>query len=77
MKVMDVDEGEASGRTKKPLKTIDFIVMVGFHHKVGSQVEFVYPPVHEDHEGNMSAEFLKQLPLLALPDGSHATEVSH
>jgi len=28
------------------LKTIEFVVMVGFHHKVGSQVEFIYPPVH-------------------------------
>jgi hypothetical protein len=41
---MDVD-GEL---TPKPLKTIEFIVMVGFHHKVGSQVEFVHPPLNED-----------------------------
>lgn len=43
----------------KPFKTIEFIVMVGFHHKVGSQVEYVYPPLGEDVEGNFSAEFLK------------------
>ena len=43
----------------KKLKTIEFIVMVGFHHKVGSQVEYIYPPVQEDKEGNLSAEFLK------------------
>jgi Transport protein Avl9 len=48
--------------------------MVGFHHKVGSQVEFVYPPLSEDIEGNLSGEFIKQIPELALPDGSHATE---
>ena len=38
-KKMDV---EALSSPKK-LKTIEFIVMVGFHHKVGSQVEFIYP----------------------------------
>jgi hypothetical protein len=43
----------------KKLKTIEFIVMVGFHHKVGSQVEYIYPPIQEDKEGNLSAEFLK------------------
>jgi hypothetical protein len=48
--------------------------MVGFHHKVGSQVEFIYPPVHEDKEGNLTGEFLRQIPLMALPDGSHITE---
>lgn len=52
---MDV---EPSAKAKK-LKTIEFIVMVGFHHKVGSQVEYIYPPVQEDKEGNLSAEFLK------------------
>ena len=49
---------EPSAKAKK-LKTIEFIVMVGFHHKVGSQVEYIYPPVQEDKEGNLSAEFLK------------------
>jgi hypothetical protein len=43
----------------KKMKTIEFIVMVGFHHKVGSQVEFIYPPLHEDREGNLTAEFIK------------------
>ena len=57
------------------MKTIDFIVMVGFHHKVGSQVEFIYPPLSEDINADLSVDFLKQIPLLALPDGSHITEV--
>lgn len=51
--------------------------MVGFHHKVGSQVEYIYPPLQEDKEGNLSSEFLRQIPLMALPDGSHITEVSN
>lgn len=52
-------------------------MLVGFHHKVGSQVEYVYPPLSEDTEGNLTAEFLKHIPLVALPDGSHAIEVIH
>ena len=39
---MDVEPPVAKA---KKLKTIEFIVMVGFHHKVGSQVEYIYPPV--------------------------------
>lgn len=53
---MDV---EPPAMKAKKLKSIEFIVMVGFHHKVGSQVEYIYPPVQEDKEGNLSAEFLK------------------
>lgn len=56
------------------MKTIDFILIVGFHHKVGSQIEYIYPPVNEDLDGNLSVEFLKQIPLIALPDGSHISE---
>lgn len=39
---MDVEPPVAKA---KKLKSIEFIVMVGFHHKVGSQVEYIYPPV--------------------------------
>lgn len=58
------------------MKTIDFILMVGFHHKVGSQIEYIYPPLNEDVNGDLSVEFLKQIPLIALPDGSHLIEVN-
>ena len=44
------------GAEASPIK---LVVMVGFHHKVGSQVEYIYPPIQEDKEGNLSAEFLK------------------
>ncbi len=75
---VEIENGRSIKVGKKPhLKTIEFIVMVGFHHKVGSQVEFIYPPLSEDLEGNMSANFLKKLPELALPDGSHATEAGY
>ncbi|CDW75236.1 UNKNOWN [Stylonychia lemnae] len=59
------------------MKTIEFILLVGFHHKVGSQIEFIYPPLKEDVEGNLSVEFLKHIPLVALPDGSHLTEAGY
>ena len=48
--------------------------MVGFHHSVGSQVEFVYPPLQEDTEENLTGEYLRMLPQLALPDGSHIAD---
>ena len=32
--------------------------MVGFHHIVGSQIEFCYPPVEKDSEENLTTEFL-------------------
>ncbi|XP_059841357.1 late secretory pathway protein AVL9 homolog isoform X1 [Hypanus sabinus] len=49
------------------------IVVVGFHHKKGCQVEFSYPPLvsEEGHEGHSLPEEWKYLPFLALPDGAH------
>ncbi|KAM7390125.1 hypothetical protein PAMA_008339 [Pampus argenteus] len=49
------------------------IVVVGFHHKKGCQVEFSYPPLMPDegHDSNVLPEEWKYLPFLALPDGAH------
>ncbi|KAM6970993.1 late secretory pathway protein AVL9 homolog [Tautogolabrus adspersus] len=49
------------------------IVVVGFHHKKGCQVEFSYPPLMPDegHDSNLMPEEWKYLPFLALPDGAH------
>ncbi|XP_044031778.1 late secretory pathway protein AVL9 homolog isoform X2 [Siniperca chuatsi] len=49
------------------------IVVVGFHHKKGCQVEFSYPPLlpDEGHDSNLLPEEWKYLPFLALPDGAH------
>ncbi|XP_040288702.1 late secretory pathway protein AVL9 homolog [Bufo bufo] len=49
------------------------IVVVGFHHKKGCQVEFSYPPLipGEGHDSNVLPEEWKYLPFLALPDGAH------
>ncbi|RXM96147.1 Late secretory pathway protein AVL9-like [Acipenser ruthenus] len=49
------------------------IVVVGFHHKKGCQVEFSYPPLipGEGHDNSSLPEEWKYLPFLALPDGAH------
>lgn len=49
------------------------IVVVGFHHKKGCQVEFSYPPLVPDaqHDSGLLPEEWKYLPFLALPDGAH------
>uniref|UniRef100_A0A671RB64 UDENN domain-containing protein n=1 Tax=Sinocyclocheilus anshuiensis TaxID=1608454 RepID=A0A671RB64_9TELE len=49
------------------------IVVVGFHHKKGCQVEFSYPPIipGAGHDSNTLPEEWKYLPFLALPDGAH------
>lgn len=46
------------------------VIVVGFHHKKGCQVEYSFPPmVHE--APNECPLGWKYLPTLALPDGSH------
>nr|XP_014346362.1 PREDICTED: late secretory pathway protein AVL9 homolog isoform X2 [Latimeria chalumnae] len=49
------------------------IVVVGFHHKKGCQVEFSYPPLipEDGHDSHNLPEEWKYLPFLALPDGAH------
>ncbi|XP_058064165.1 late secretory pathway protein AVL9 homolog [Anopheles bellator] len=48
------------------------VIVVGFHHKKGCQVEFSYPPLVADTLGkNECPSGWKYLPTLALPDGSH------
>nr|XP_020666929.1 late secretory pathway protein AVL9 homolog [Pogona vitticeps]XP_020666930.1 late secretory pathway protein AVL9 homolog [Pogona vitticeps] len=49
------------------------IVVVGFHHKKGCQVEFSYPPLipGEGHDSHSLPDEWKYLPFLALPDGAH------
>ncbi|XP_022099015.1 late secretory pathway protein AVL9 homolog [Acanthaster planci] len=49
------------------------ILVIGFHHKRGGQVDFSYPPLIEGQCSNSSdipSEW-KHLPFLALPDGAH------
>jgi hypothetical protein len=44
---------------------------------VGSQVEFIHPPIHEDSQERLTTEFIRLLSLLALPDGSHLIDSGH
>ena len=57
-------------KTEK-VKQIEHVLLVGFHHLVGSQIEFIYPPIEEDSDCNLTAEFLSKISQKALPDGSH------
>uniref|UniRef100_A0A1A9UHY0 UDENN domain-containing protein n=1 Tax=Glossina austeni TaxID=7395 RepID=A0A1A9UHY0_GLOAU len=48
------------------------IVVIGFHHKFGCQVEFSFPPLVSGSDGkNQCPSGWKYLSTLALPDGSH------
>ncbi|XP_028904678.1 late secretory pathway protein AVL9 homolog [Ornithorhynchus anatinus] len=62
--------GPAGGGPRGPVL---HIVVVGFHHKKGCQVEFSYPPLitGEGHDSHALPEEWKYLPFLALPDGAH------
>ncbi|XP_006822126.1 late secretory pathway protein AVL9 homolog [Saccoglossus kowalevskii] len=49
------------------------VVVVGFHHKKGCQVDYSYPPLIEgcNTDSQQVPEEWKYLPFLALPDGAH------
>lgn len=49
------------------------LLVVGFHHKKGCQVEYSYPPLSplSPSESHECPEAWKNLPSLAMPDGSH------
>ncbi|KAJ8279929.1 hypothetical protein COCON_G00069950 [Conger conger] len=59
--------------TEEPKGPVLHIVVVGFHHKKGCQVEFSYPSLlpDESHDSSSLPEEWKYLPFLALPDGAH------
>ncbi|XP_029416716.1 late secretory pathway protein AVL9 homolog isoform X2 [Nannospalax galili] len=67
---MDKARREGDGGPRGPVL---HIVVVGFHHKKGCQVEFSYPPLipGEGHDSHTLPEEWKYLPFLALPDGAH------
>ncbi|XP_053714707.1 late secretory pathway protein AVL9 homolog [Synchiropus splendidus] len=63
---------DSHGR-EEPRGPVLHIVVVGFHHKKGCQVEFSFPPLLPDqgHDSSLLPEEWKYLPFLALPDGAH------
>lgn len=71
--VMDLQAGEETSGSRGRGGPVLHIVVVGFHHKKGCQVEFSYPPLipGEGHDSNLLPEEWKYLPFLALPDGAH------
>ena len=49
------------------------VLVIGFHHRKGCQVEYSWPPVIPENgsrSSNLPAQW-KHLPSLALPDGAH------
>ncbi|KAM5273290.1 late secretory pathway protein AVL9 homolog isoform 1-T1 [Ctenodactylus gundi] len=66
-------EKAADGGDGGPRGPVLHIVVVGFHHKKGCQVEFSYPPLvpGDGHDSHALPEEWKYLPFLALPDGAH------
>ncbi|KAM4705667.1 late secretory pathway protein AVL9 homolog [Rhinophrynus dorsalis] len=70
---MDAQIGEESPGGSNRGGPVLHIVVVGFHHKKGCQVEFSYPPLipGEAHDSHILPEEWKYLPFLALPDGAH------
>lgn len=54
-------------------RPVQHVLVIGFHHKKGCQVEFAYPPLIPGGD-SVSPDLPSQwrnLPSLALPDGSH------
>lgn len=56
-----------------PERVILHIIVVGFHHQRGSEVEFLFPPIGNSQSTTLPSEW-KFLPFLALPDGAHNCE---
>ncbi|XP_050304627.1 late secretory pathway protein AVL9 homolog [Anthonomus grandis grandis] len=50
-----------------------YVLVIGFHHKKGCQVEYSFPPLVPGAPNECPAGW-KYLPTLALPDGSHNFE---
>lgn len=66
----DMDEGDA--QELPILNPILHVLVVGFHHKKGCQVEYSFPPlVPGSTDETECPPGWKYLPTLALPDGSH------
>ncbi|CAD5221296.1 unnamed protein product [Bursaphelenchus xylophilus] len=47
------------------------VMVVGFHHTKGSQVEYCYPTLQEEGGEVLMPRVWENLPNLAMPDGSH------
>jgi hypothetical protein len=42
------------------VRQIEYVLLVGFHHIVGSQVEYTYPPL-QDCDDNLTTDFVQKI----------------
>jgi hypothetical protein len=64
----------AKEATSAELEPLIHIMVIGFHHKKGCQLEYAYPGLGKTADSTSSLQLpnnWKHLPSLALPDGSH------
>ena len=65
----------AVAMASSPVPPVLHVLVVGFHHKKGCQVEYSHPPLESSPEGDPRHPELpsqwRHLPSLAMPDGSH------
>ena len=69
----NVHEGGKSGKVAVCDNPVLHVLVIGFHHRKGCQVEYSWPPLIEENDcrsANLPAQW-KHLPSLALPDGAH------
>ncbi|KAK7067151.1 late secretory pathway protein avl9 [Halocaridina rubra] len=52
------------------------VIVVGFHHKKGMQVEYSYPPLTKDNSCDLPEQW-RHLPSLCLPDGASQSRGGH
>nr|CAD7396763.1 unnamed protein product [Timema cristinae] len=73
---LPIDTETSENMKESMLGPILHVVVVGFHHKKGCQVEFSFPPLipGSEPDSNTCPPGWKYLPTLALPDGSHNFE---
>ena len=63
----------ATSENYKSESPVLHVLVIGFHHKKGCQVEYSWPSLISENDcrsQNLPAQW-KHLPSLALPDGSH------
>ena len=70
------EEAESAATTNysnNSAKPVLHVVVIGFHHKKGCQVEYSWPSLipEKDCRSDELPSQWKHLPSLALPDGSH------
>jgi len=70
--INDLEENNSNENISSE-RPVQHVLVIGFHHKKGCQVEFAYPPLIPGGD-SISPDLPSQwrnLPSLALPDGSH------